>query len=127
MEFRKLFARQALLAICLSLTFGMLRAAEPADGAKEDPVAKQLKELKQSVDSLINRQKAQTDIDELKRQVALLRQDLDDVRKNLSSTRVSGYSGATAATGRVRLVNTYPELMTVVVNNKTYTLAPGEQ
>ena len=72
--------------------------------------------------------KAQTDIDDLKKQVAQLRQDLDAL-KNRPASRESAYpapSTTPAATGRVRLVNSFVDPMTIIVNGKAYQVAPGE-
>jgi len=67
----------------------------------------------------------QADTDELKRQIAQLRQEFDGLRTRMQPT-ISGYGPATNGTGRIRLVNTFPDQMTVVVNDRAYRLAPGQ-
>jgi hypothetical protein len=74
--------------------------------------------------------KAQADIDDLKKQLAQVRQDFDG-GKSRPPSREAGYaappgSPPAAGTGRVRLVNTFSDAMTIIVNAKAYQLAPGE-
>lgn len=70
----------------------------------------------------------QADSDDIKRQIAQLRQDLDGLRNRSASPQVSAslYPTTPANTARVRLVNTYLDPMTILVNDRAYRLAPGE-
>lgn len=142
----KMLGLQTILA-------GALAAAPAAAGpfennlaqAEKDSTAKQLAELKQSIDELrtliktlssdglnanLKAEKAQSDIEEMKKQLAQLRLDVEDLRKRLATpSQVSakyGPNGTAPATGRVRLVNTYLEPMTIIVNGKAYPVSPGE-
>lgn len=118
----------AFLALAFAAFAGPGIAADVTTETAKDDIARQLKEMKASIDALTNIQKAQTDIEELKRQVTQIRQDLDELRRTMTTTRSAGYvAPQTTSTGRVRLVNTYMEPMTVVVNGKSYPIAPGEQ
>jgi len=74
-------------------------------------------------------QAAQKDIDALKEQIARLDKSLDDLHSaRPPATRISAYppSGTVAGTGTIRLANTYPAEVTIIVNGERYTLAPGE-
>src|SRR5262249_36525610 len=74
---------------------------------------------------------AQKDINDLKDLIAKLRQDMDGLRNRPTETRISGYAGTgsmMAATGRVRMVNTYYTPITVILNGTTYyDLMPGQE
>jgi hypothetical protein len=75
---------------------------------------------------------AQADIQELKKQIAQLQQNLDALnrRPTAPQTQTSGYAGPAvpvASTGRVRLVNTYNRMMTIRVNNSIYEVLPGQE
>ncbi len=76
----------------------------------------------QSVDSQIRKALAGSavELDALRRQVEQLQRDVTALK---SPTRVSAYP---TGTGRIRLVNTYPTQMGVIVNSQFYRLAPGE-
>lgn len=125
---RTTIVTNAMLALAIATFGGPALAADVAPETAKDEIARQLKEMKASIDALTNIQKAQSDIEDLKRQVSQIRQDLDDLRRTVTTTRSSGYLTPQAtSTGRVRLVNTYLEPMTVVVNGKSYSVAPGEQ
>lgn len=97
-----------------------------------DGIRKELESAKSDrVTTDLNVTHAQQDINQLKEQLAQLRRDMDDLRRRAAAapSTISGYAGAAAPalpTTRVRLVNTYFEPMTVMVNNRTYMLAPGE-
>ncbi len=122
----------------------------------EDPVLKEVRELKTSIneltkaikslqDSTLNTnlriEKAQGDIDGLKRQVGQLQQeeidgvrrqlaqiqkDMDDLKMRGANPRIATYPQPPATpTGRVRLVNAFMAPMTVIVNSRAHTLQPG--
>lgn len=81
------------------------------------------------IKSRLRVERLQSDSDDLRKQMVQLRTDLESLRSQMSNvqSRVSLYAPVTtpAPTGRVRLVNTFPESMTVVVNERSYRLAPG--
>jgi hypothetical protein len=73
--------------------------------------------------------KAQTDITSLLNQLDGLRKDMDGLGSRVAGTQISAYpprEPPPTATGRLRLVNTYFQPMTIVVNRAAYTVAPGE-
>jgi hypothetical protein len=76
-------------------------------------------------------------LDELKRQVARMQLDLDALKNRPAPAATPNQTAlyppqtpsapvGTPASGRVRLVNSFYEPMTVVVNNKAYNLPPGD-
>jgi hypothetical protein len=72
---------------------------------------------------------AQKDINDLKDQLARIRQDLDAMRGRSGETR-SFYQGPNQlppGTGRVRMTNTFFSPVAVAVNGAVYNLMPGEQ
>jgi hypothetical protein len=78
----------------------------------------------------LNVSTTQKDINDLKELVARIRQDLDAIRGRAGETRAfySGPGGTnTATTGRIRMINTFPMIVAVVVNGARYDLMPGEQ
>jgi hypothetical protein len=156
----KILAFQTLLAGTLIPASAQAQAtgsdAKPIDGVA---IAKQIDELKKSLaivegikDSVLaldkdmhksftelrdsgialslKVEKAQTDMEDLKKQVAQLRVELDAIKNRAPTNRESGYTppanGQPAATGRVRLVNTFLDPMTIIVNGVRYQVAPGE-
>lgn len=109
-----------------------------------DALTKAIKEMQTSgVDSALKMQKANGDIEGLKRQLTQLQQeeiaglrqqvtqmqrDLDELnRRTASPPRVATYPPPQQqpATGRVRLINSYQAPVTVVVNGRAHTLNPG--
>jgi hypothetical protein len=77
-------------------------------------------------------EKAQADIQDLKRQLTQIQQNLDALNKTAAApqTRISGYQGPAGPapiTGRVRMVNTFNRTMTVRVNNLVYEVPPGTE
>jgi hypothetical protein len=99
--------------------------------AMQEDTEKRLKKIEDDgVAAGLRVEKTQADIEDLKKQVVQLRQDLDALRNRAPSNRESGYTppanAAPAATGRVRLVNTFMDPMTIIVNAVRYQVAPGE-
>jgi hypothetical protein len=76
---------------------------------------------------------AEADVLELRRQLALLQQNVDALSRRVGNvqTQMSGYAGlpgvATPTTGRIRLVNTFPQAMTIRINNTDYAVLPGQE
>ncbi len=75
--------------------------------------------------SILNASLVGDDVKELKRQVAQLQRDVDALRTH----SVSNYAPTPAApsTGRIRLVNTWPETITVFLNQRAYDIPPGQE
>jgi hypothetical protein len=68
----------------------------------------------------------QSDLESLRRELAQLRQEVNSLRSGVSTSSSLYPSAPTAPTGRVQLVNTYPQQMTILLNNRAYRLLPGE-
>lgn len=113
---------------------GMRTSVANLDGrlqALEQAVQRELKDVRGwATDTTARITQAQTDINELRRQLAQVRQDLDNLARGSSPTRISAYAGpagSAPATARVRLVNTYGLPVQAVVNGMLYDVAPGQQ
>lgn len=143
-------------AMAIAPTPALAADQAPAEPNKDDVIArqlgeiqkdvKQIAELKKSIEKLdklvqerisegrstdLKVEKTIGDINKLERQIAQLQQDLDALRKrSTTGTQISGYGSvpvpATPSTGRIRLVNTFPQTVTVIVNSRAYDLSPGE-
>jgi prefoldin subunit 5 len=82
-----------------------------------------------ATDIELKNSKTQEDLTNLAAQVEKLRKDVDSLSTRIGSTQISAYpprEGALAGTGRVRLVNTYFQPMSIAVNRTLYMVAPGE-
>lgn len=146
----KLLGVNAVLAGALAATPAIAQTPEtPAKPPDAATLAKQLDDLKKGVDALrdqvlglakdfdkdrterqsmeVRFQQALADLAELKKQMSQVRTDMDGMR---SRSTTSGYTPAPPAglssAGRLRLINSYLEPVTVVVNSKAYPLQPGE-
>jgi hypothetical protein len=125
----KLAGWPALLALMASPVLAQ-QPAEPDKTSVE--ILRKLDDLKTAVERLrtesgvLDAMAKQTieEINKLKSDVALLRRDVDSLKAQ-PTTRVA-MSPSTPTTGKIRLVNTYPEQMTVLVNQAAYRLLPGE-
>lgn len=123
-----------------AMTVATATGAEPN---KDDVIVKQLGELKKSIEQLnesvktlrsdnlnadLKASKAHADIEEIKKQLNQLRLDVDELKKTTvtKSFAIQPENKATPALGRVRLMNTYTEAVTIIVNNKVYHLQPQE-
>jgi hypothetical protein len=117
-----------------------LRAEEPkknSDGEKEPSVSEQLRELRKQLELLntsirglggaveTDVKRIDKDVKDLKDEVARLRNELNALR-GLSATRVSNYPASPAGTARIRLVNTFANPVTIVVNGLAYDVKPNE-
>jgi hypothetical protein len=118
-------------------------------------IAKQLEEVKKSLESLegikssilaldkemrerlsklesnnvgtnLKIEKAQSDIEALRNQITQLQRDVDAL-KTRPATQIAGYppNGPAAGAGRLRLVNTFFEPMTFIVNGQAYDVSAG--
>ncbi len=150
----KMLGLNALLAATLAASPGL--AIDPqVDADKLAAINKQLEELKKSLgeveksvatlsavkkgiedaraESATAVQTVQSGINELKTQFLTLKLDLENLRNSLStSARTSMFTpntdtGTVTATGRVELINTYPQPVSIVINGRSYQLAPGER
>lgn len=112
--------------------------ADLAEGTLEGDIKKlkkDLADLKVMLSEIQAAQKAksltkQIDSDQIRDQVRqAIKDELADLRKELGESRRSAYAGSppTGSSGaRVRLINRYMEQQTVLVNGRSYGLAPGE-
>ncbi|HEV3255550.1 MAG TPA: hypothetical protein VG013_01595 [Gemmataceae bacterium] len=97
-------------------------------------LTKAVNELKTQIEGIqentdVGFRNVKNDMDAMKRQIADLRRELDQLKKRADTTTISGYGGANGGgTARVRMINTYPEQITVVINDKyIYNVEPGER
>ncbi len=118
----------ATLAVVLTAGRGAAQTSDPAPASQlPDGLRQEVEQFRG--DTIRSFQAAKKEIDALKEEIAHLRKDLDEVRNaKPSTTRISAYppAGAAVSTGTIRLSNTYPANVTIVVNGEGYTLAPGE-
>jgi hypothetical protein len=100
--------------------------------AMQEETEKRLKKLEDDgVAAALKFEKTQSDLEEIKKQLAQLRLDLDALKNRAPVSRESAYAPSspnspTGATGRIRLVNTFPDTMTIVVNGRAYQVGPGD-
>ena len=97
-----------------------------------DDLKKQLNDAPNegSVDNQIRKALAApaADIYALRQHVEQLQRELNSLRTGKPITRISASSplaGNPTGAGRIRLVNTYPTQMTVIINERSYRLEPG--
>lgn len=125
----------ALLAAALTASPAV--AEQKDDSKKLDDILKQLGEIQKSLDGLanvpkdltdakINIAKGQADILQLKDQLTKLQRDLDELRKQVNSTTRIAAFPPTGASGRIRLMNTFSQGMSIRVNDRVYRLEPGQ-
>jgi hypothetical protein len=132
----KMLGYPAILAAALS-TAPQLASAGEKEGqgtdSKPDAVLRELKESLKNIDrkleqNTLNCNVIVDDVRKLKEQVAQLQKDLDSLRGRMS---VSNYQPTTAPTtatssGRIRLVNTWPQKVAVFLNDKVFYVEPGQ-
>lgn len=123
--------------LAAALTAGPAVADQKEDSKKLDDIQKKLGEIQNSLDALagvpkdlmdakINIAKGQADILELKAQLTKLQQNLDELRKQVNSTTRTANFPPTGASGRIRLMNTFSQGMSIRVNDRVYRLEPGQ-
>jgi hypothetical protein len=144
---------QALLAAALSAGPALAQAdatktdAQKTDAQKIDDIQKVATELQKtllglqkSIDGLkadlgnlrtesqLNVQSAEKKANDLKDEIAKVKLDVEQLGAR-TPQRIAAFAPAepVAATGRVEMVNTFPESVTIVVNRLTYTLVPGDK
>jgi hypothetical protein len=116
---------RVLLALAMILTPAFALAQEEKEAPPEKKEApKTLEELDKDVRSSF--EAAYKDINALREEVDRLRKELEDLKKQKTAVRQSDKPRIPAATGSIRMVNTYVQSVTVVVNGTKYVLAPGE-
>jgi hypothetical protein len=114
-------------------------SASPA--AAEDEMSKVLKDLKSAISRMdaaerslsaymAKTSRAVEDVDELKVRVRALEDEVRDLRlqprRPSTSLRIDTSESAVTRLGRVKLINDYPEVMSVVLNGLSYRLFPRE-
>lgn len=140
----KQFGFQTILATALASAPALAADAPPepplppADLKKTPEPPSQAADLKKALDELNEKVKAlQSEISNMKGENLnarlKLEADIDRLKKEVAQARAERPSQVTtrypqveSATGRVRLVNTFFDPVTVVVNGETYYLAAGE-
>jgi len=109
---------QIWLAVPALLTLVALSApvAAAPEAGPQDP-----KQLQQQIEKL------QGAVDELRKSVEQLQRDVVSLRNTPTTTRKTFYDAPAAGTGRIRLINTFPTRMTVIINDRSYRLEPGAE
>jgi len=114
----------------------------PNEPNRDEVILRDLRELRLAVENLtrtlggfqsasmttdLEIQKTKADIADIRRTIAQIQKDLDGMNQRMSSERRSAYPPTQAApSGRIRLVNTFAQPVTIIVNARAYTLQPGE-
>jgi hypothetical protein len=94
----------------------------------DEAIHKELAELRgKGINLDLKLVKSQEDIDALKKQLAQMQLDIDNL-KNRPTSQVSGYAPVPASQGygQLRLINTYYDPMTIFVNGRAYVVRPNE-
>jgi hypothetical protein len=148
----KTFGLTALLASAL-LT-GPVRADPPTTAERLEDIQKNLDKLSKSmtdlarvlpaleeikkqvedvrVDARAGALRSQTEIKDLKDQIAQLKSEVDALRKNQATTNRVAMSPpsenqpAAPTTGHVEITNTYPAEVVVIINRRSYHVLPGQ-
>jgi hypothetical protein len=144
----------AVLCALLAASPGLGQAAASSDVKKSEEakqleeIQKQLSELKKEVsqaatvlgsvgqelrsqrtDAALRAQSTQSQVNELKDEVSRLRNEVSYLRQlATATTREAGSPPEVplTPTGRVEMINTYPEEVAIVVNRRTYRISPKE-
>lgn len=102
---------------------------------KLDALTRTLNDLKDSVKSDAVREKVNTvasHIDQLDQDIQTIKKDLRDLKRKVDGGTTTAlrpeYDSTTyRGQGRVRLINDFPEEMSVLVNGRSYRLLPGQE
>jgi hypothetical protein len=139
-------------ALALGPNLAMAGSGDPPASAAEaqrfEDLDKQIKELKTALaaatrsldrmdkdlkdfrtDSQLGMASTETKIQNLSSDVANLKLEVENLRSRIANNaRVSGFGPVETpvGTGRVELVNVYPQEVSVAVNNRVFRLAPNE-
>jgi outer membrane murein-binding lipoprotein Lpp len=129
-----------LPATLLAAALAAPAAGQTADDIRKlndklDALTKAVQELKDGMKTDNVREKVTTvdsKIDQLDQDIQAIKKDLRDLKRRVgdgtTTTLRPEYDSATfRGQGRVRFINEYPEEMSVVVNNRSYRLLPGQE
>jgi hypothetical protein len=122
----KMIGLQTVLAAALAASPNPTYAQEGSEGKKnsDEKAGPSLKDLKKSLDSI---QKDVEKISAMAEHFKKIHDRVDRLQKELNeSRRAFGRDPTRPASGRVRLVNTFPGEMRIVLNSIVYPLAPQE-
>jgi hypothetical protein len=145
----KLLSAQVILAWALAAQASLAGQFDgpPSSGTEPDrmtAVMNQLQDLTKSLNELVAELKklpknlsqvnddlrgavAQQQINDLKQQVGQLQKEISDLRtRTPPQTTASLYPPTSSGTGRLRLMNSYLVPVSIVVNDVSYPLTPGE-
>jgi outer membrane murein-binding lipoprotein Lpp len=130
------FLPAALLAAALAAP----AAGQTADDIKKlndklDALAKSVQDLKDGAKTDGVREKVATvdsKIDQLDQDIQAIKKDLRDLKRKVDGGSTTAlrpeYDSTTfRGQGRVRLINDFPEEMSVIVNGRSYRLLPGQE
>jgi hypothetical protein len=115
----------------------------PSDPEKLTEIQKQLNalqksltEIKKGLDDIraektLAAQSVQRQLEDLDKKIVQLRLDVDSLRNRPSeSNRIGAYppsdTGSNTGTARIDMINTYSQPVSIVINKRSYPLAPGE-
>jgi hypothetical protein len=135
-----MLTKSALGALVGVALFAAPAFADPAEDAKKaveklDQLSKDLQALKDSLKIDALRESAKT----IDSKIELLDKDIQDIKKDLKELRRRAGDGSSTSLrpefdsapprtlGRVRIINTHPFEMSVVLNGLSYRLASGEE
>ncbi len=125
----KLLGYPAILAAALTTTPSSLSAGDDGKQQNSDTKKVTLEDLKESLNSI------QKKLEEKKRTADLLESKIAQLERDVASlmrsrTTTANYPPNTAiapSTGRIRLVNTWPEKITVFLNDRTFYVEPNRE
>jgi hypothetical protein len=112
---------------------------KPGSDGKAEPTLRELKDsiegIRRKLDSnVLNCNVVAEDLKKLRDQVAQLQKDVELLRTRSSTSNYqptiapnTANTGIASSTGRVRLINNWPERITVFLNNRSYSLEPDQQ
>jgi hypothetical protein len=136
----KMLGYPAILAAALSTAPQVAPADDkPGSDGKAEPTLRELKDsiegIRRKLDSnVLNCNVVAEDLHKLRDQVTQLQKDVESLRtrsstSNYQPTIAPGAPGTAAVpgAGRVRLINNWPERITVFLNNRSYSLEPDQQ
>jgi hypothetical protein len=139
----------AVLAAVLSTGPVLGQDAQKTDAQKIDDIQKLATDLQKAVQGLqksvdgiksdvgdlrkesqLSVQNNEKKINDLKDEIAKIKLDIEQINTRIAAPqRIAAFSPVepVASTGRVEMVNTFPEAVTIVVNRLSYTLVPGDK
>jgi hypothetical protein len=136
----KMLGYPAILAAAFSTAPQLAPADDkPNSDSKAEPT---LRELKDSIEGIrrtlnsnvLNCNVVAEDLKKLRDQVAQLQKDVESLRTRSSTSNYqptiapnTANTGIASSAGRVRLINNWPERITVFLNNRSYSVEPDQQ